>query len=242
MKYSMQKLKNEQNKLNVLILYSKSCINVFFFQVLNHKISRSKSRNKNDLLIIKWHYIDFHKFWYFLKRTAFVFEFIMYYLITLNIHCLFEEIMSSNHLKLSRYFEINFQVVFHFKELEKVSSEMHFERSCMSLCSYSNDLDPRRRKTRCPSDAETWKTDKTTAESEQIQRQRKERDQPSEKTMSLLSESRKSMAWKQKEKKREETLRIKSRQFYRSCLRYEQTAERDVLHQICSSMFLKDDL
>ncbi len=56
MKYSMQKLKNEQNKFNVLILYSKSCINVFFFQVLNHKISRSKSRNKNDLLIIKWHY------------------------------------------------------------------------------------------------------------------------------------------------------------------------------------------
>ncbi len=81
MKYSMQKLKNEQNKLNVLILYSKSCINVFFFQVLNHRISRSKSRNKNDLLIIKWHYVDFHKFWYFLKRTAFVFEFIMYYLI-----------------------------------------------------------------------------------------------------------------------------------------------------------------
>ncbi|CAM4729465.1 unnamed protein product [Leuciscus chuanchicus] len=32
--------------------------------------------------------------------------------------------------------------------------------------------------TRCPSDTETWRTDKTTAESEQIQRQRKERDQP----------------------------------------------------------------
>lgn len=45
--------------------------------------------------------------------------------------------------------------------------------------------------TRCPSDAETWRTDKTTAESEQIQRQRKERDQPSEKTMSLLSGRRK---------------------------------------------------